>query len=384
MSLWITNARIVTPGGGVNGSLHAEGGTIAALGAVRAPTGTEAFDGGGGWLLPGFIDVHAHGGAGREAMDADSDGLRQIARFYAAHGVTGFLPTTWTASHEDIMAALDTIGAVEREGTSGAAILGAHVEGPYLNPARCGAQDSRQIRRAEPGEATAILDTGLIRLMALAPEYPENHWLIEECARRGIAVSAAHTAATYADMQTAVALGLSQTTHTYNAMTGLHHREPGTLGAALTLDALACELIADNVHVHPAAMNLLYRAKGPDRTLLITDAVRGAGLPDGTSYDQDGRPVIVRDGAAYLPGDTLAGSTLTMDRALRNFIAATGAPLETVWPVTSRTAARQLGLADRKGALEAGKDADLVLLDDGLRVRLTVVGGQIVYRSDAP
>lgn len=382
MSLWISNARIVTPDGVIEGNLFAEAGRIVALGAVGIPRVVKPVEANGGWLLPGFIDVHVHGGVGREAMDADPDGLRQMARFYAAHGVTSFLPTTWTAPHEDIMAALDTIGAVQRAGTGGAAILGAHVEGPYLNPARCGAQDSRQIRRADRDEATAILDTGIIRLMALAPEYPENHWLIEECVRRGIVVSAAHTAATYADMQEAVALGLSQTTHTYNAMTGLHHREPGTLGAALTIDSIACELIADNVHVHPAAMNLLYRAKGPDRTLLITDAVRGAGLPEGTSYDQDGRPVVVRDGAAYLPGDTLAGSTLTMDRALRNFIAASGAPLETVWPVTSRTAARQLGIADRKGSLEAGKDADLVLLDSDLNVRLTVVGGQVVYQEE--
>ena len=383
MSLWISNARLVTVAGVIDGNLHAEAGQIVALGAFRIPEGVRVVDAGNGWLLPGFIDVHVHGGVGREAMDADPDGLRQLARFYAEHGVTSFLPTTWTAPHEDIMAALETIAVVQQEGTGGAAILGAHVEGPYLNPARCGAQDSRQIRRAGRDEALAILDTGIIRLLALAPEYPENHWLIDECVRRGVTVSAAHTAATYADMQQAVALGLSQTTHTYNAMTGLHHREPGTLGAALTMDSISCELIADNVHVHPAAMNLLYRAKGPDRTLLITDAVRGAGLPEGTSYDQDGRPVVVRDGAAYLPGDTLAGSTLTMDRALRNFIAATGAPLEVVWPTTSRTAARQLGLDGRKGSLEVGKDADLVLLDANLDVRLTVVGGQVVYERES-
>ena len=382
MSLWISNARLVTVAGVMDGNLHAEAGQIVALGAFRIPEGVRVVDAGNGWLLPGFIDVHVHGGVGREAMDADPDGLRQLARFYAEHGVTSFLPTTWTAPHEDIMAALETIAVVQQEGTGGAAILGAHVEGPYLNPARCGAQDSRQIRRAGRDEALAILDTGIIRLLALAPEYPENHWLIDECARRGVTVSAAHTAATYADMQQAVALGLSQTTHTYNAMTGLHHREPGTLGAALTMDSISCELIADNVHVHPAAMNLLYRAKGPDRTLLITDAVRGAGLPEGTSYDQDGRPVVVRDGAAYLPGDTLAGSTLTMDRALRNFIAATGAPLEVVWPTTSRTAARQLGLDGRKGSLEVGKDAALVLLDANLDVRFTVVGGQVVYERE--
>lgn len=379
--LWIRNARLMTPEGVVEGDLLAHEGRIAALGAIAAPEGAQIIDARDSWLLPGFIDVHAHGGVGREAMDADPEGLREIARFYAAHGVTSFLPTTWTAPHEDIMAALENIALVQREGTGGAAILGAHVEGPYLNPVRCGAQDSRQIRRAVRDEALPILDTGLIRLMALAPEYAENHWLIEECVNRGIVVSAAHTAATYADMQAAVALGLTQTTHTYNAMTGLHHREPGTLGAALTIDAITCELIADNVHVHPAAMNLLYRAKGPDRVILITDAVRGAGLAEGARYDQDGRPVIVRDGAAYLPGDTLAGSTLTMDRALKNFIAAANAPLDIVWPATSRNAARQLGLADRKGALAPGMDADLVLLDDDLNVRLTVTGGEVVFQA---
>lgn len=379
--LWIRNARLMTPEGVVEGDLLAHEGRIAALGAIAAPEGAQIIDARDSWLLPGFIDVHAHGGVGREAMDADPEGLREIARFYAAHGVTSFLPTTWTAPHEDIMAALENIALVQREGTGGAAILGAHVEGSYLNPARCGAQDSRQIRRAVRDEALPILDTGLIRLMALAPEYAENHWLIEECVNRGIVVSAAHTAATYADMQAAVALGLTQTTHTYNAMTGLHHREPGTLGAALTIDAITCELIADNVHVHPAAMNLLYRAKGPDRVILITDAVRGAGLAEGARYDQDGRPVIVRDGAAYLPGDTLAGSTLTMDRALKNFIAAANAPLDIVWPATSRNAARQLGLADRKGALAPGMDADLVLLDDDLNVRLTVTGGEVVFQA---
>lgn len=381
MTVWITNARLVTPAGLRTGNLLAEDHRITALGKVMPAAGVPVIDANGGWLLPGFIDVHVHGGVGHEAMDASVDGLHELARFYASHGVTGFLPTTWTAPHEQIMAALEAIGEAQRAGTDGAAILGAHVEGPYLNPSRCGAQDASQIRRADHAEATAILDTGLIRLLALAPEYQENKWLIEECVRRGIVVSAAHTAAFYTEMQAAVALGLSQTTHTYNAMTPLHHREPGTVGAALTINALNCELIADNVHVHPAAMSLLYRAKGPDRTILITDAVRGAGLAEGSAYEQDGRPVTVRDGAAYLPGDTLAGSTLTMERALKNFVAATGASLEEVWPVTSRTAARQLGLANRKGALEVGKDADLVLLDADFNVRLTVVGGQIVYRG---
>jgi N-acetylglucosamine-6-phosphate deacetylase len=162
-------------------------------------------------------------------------------------------------------------------------------------------------------------------------------------------------------------------------MTGLHHREPGVVGAALTLPELTCELIADNVHVHPAAMRVLWQAKGADGVLLISDAVRGAGLPAGSTYLQDGRRVTIRD-SAYLDDDTLAGSTLTLDAALRNFMRATGEPLERLWQTSSLNAARALGLADRKGSLHVGADADLVLLDADLAVRLTVVEGQIVYR----
>jgi len=222
----------------------------------------------------------------------------------------------------------------------------------------------------------------VIRQVALAPEFEENHWLIEACAARGITVTAAHTAATYEQMRHAVSLGLSQATHTYNAMTGLHHREPGTLGAVMALPEICAELIADNIHVHPAAMRILVAVKGRDGVMLITDAMRGAGMPDG-EYEIDERTVFVRDGAVLLPDGTLAGSTLTMERALRNVIEATGQPLDTLWPCASLNAARQLGLAHRKGSLEIGKDADLVLLDDALNVRMTFAEGRIVYDAQA-
>ena len=187
-------------------------------------------------------------------MDASADALRTMAQFYAQHGVTSFLATTWTDSRPRIQAALEAIAAAQGRQPNGATLLGAHIEGPYLNPERCGAQSTTYIRRADRDEALAFLDTGVVRLMALAPEFPENHWLIRECVRRGITVSAAHTAATYEQMRAAVAMGLTQATHTGNAMTGLHHREPGTLGAVLTLPEINAELIADNIHVHPAVM----------------------------------------------------------------------------------------------------------------------------------
>jgi len=332
-------------------------------------------------LLPGFIDVHVHGGAGSEAMDATPAALNTMSAFYAKHGVTSFLATTWTDSRERIQAALENIAALRGTRMDGAALIGAHVEGPFLNPARCGAQSTTYIRRAGREEALAFLDTGVVKLMALAPEYPENHWLIRECAQRGIAVSAAHTAANYTEMCAAVEMGLRQTTHTYNAMTGLHHREPGTLGAALVLSELRCELIADNIHVHPAAMKLVWLAKGKDGVILITDAIRGAGMPDG-DYPIDDRIITIKDGAVRLPDGTLAGSALTFDHALRNFMAATGEPLERVWQTSSLNAARSIGVADRKGSIEIGKDADLILVDEHINVLMTMVEGRIVFGGD--
>jgi N-acetylglucosamine-6-phosphate deacetylase len=381
--LLITNAQIRAPGAWISdGWLLAESAKIAAIGAGAAPERPEArrIDAGGRTLLPGFIDLHVHGGAGHDTMDASRDGLREMARFYGRHGVTAFLATTWTDSRARITHALETIAACQGSQPEGATLLGAHLEGPYVNPERSGAQSISHIRRADRSEAESWLELNVIRLLALAPEYEENHWLIERAAARGITVSAAHTAASYDQVREAVRRGLTHATHTFNAMTGLHHREPGTVGAALTLPAIRCELIADNVHVHPAVMALTWAAKGPDGVILITDAIRSAGRPDG-EYRIDERVVTVRDGVARLPDGTLAGSTLTMERALANFVQATGSAIEAVWRAASLNAAQAIGIDQRKGSLEPGKDADLVLLDDHCAVHLTVAEGRVVYDS---
>src|SRR5690554_6040621 len=228
----IKNAQIMAPDARLeHGWLLTDGARIAALGAGTPPAfpDHETVDAAGLTLLPGFIDVHVHGGAGAEAMDATPDALRAMARLYAQHGVTAFTAATWTDSDARIQAALDAVLELRGPQPDGATLLGVYLEGPYLNPERCGAQSAQHIRTAPRDEALAYLDTGVIRLVALAPEFEENHWLIEECVRRGITVSAAHTAATYEQMRDAVARGLTHATHTYNAMTGLHHREPGTL-----------------------------------------------------------------------------------------------------------------------------------------------------------
>ncbi len=378
----IKNAQIVTPTGLIpQGWLRVEGQKIAQVGTGDSPENEAAIDAQGNYLLPGFIDVHVHGGVGYEAMDATPEAIQHMARFYAQHGVTSFLATTWTDTRKRIQAALENIAALVGAQPDGATLLGAHVEGPYLNPEKCGAQNLSYIRRADREEALAWLDLNVVRLLALAPEYEENHWLIEACVKRGITVSAAHTSARYADMQKAVSLGLTQTTHTYNAMTPLSHREPGVVGAAMTIPEIRCELIADNIHVHPAAMNILYQTKGADKIILITDSVRGAGMPEG-DYTIDERTITVKDGAVRLPDGTLAGSILTMETALCNFMRATGEPITTLWHTASLNAAQAIGVADRKGSLEVGKDADFVLVNPYVEVLLTAAEGRIVFQRE--
>ena len=321
-----------------------------------------------------------HGAVGIEVMDGSPEGLREIAHFYASHGVTAFLPTTWAASPEDILGALRAVAEVIGRVPGGATILGAHLEGPYLNPDRCGAQDVGQIRRVDRAEALEFLGTGLVRLLALAPEFPENLWLIDECVRRNVTVSAAHTLATYEQMQTAVEHGLTHVTHCFNAMSGLGHRQLGTVGAAMALPQLNCELIADNIHVHPAAQKILVDVKGTSHVILVTDAIRGAGLPDG-EYRIDNRTVTIQDGAVRLPGGTLAGSILTMEVALKNVVQASSRPLGEAWQMSSLNAARAIGISARKGSLEAGKDADFVLLDEDFKVRMTTAEGEIIFQA---
>jgi N-acetylglucosamine-6-phosphate deacetylase len=381
--LLIHHARLFTPHGpGRTGWLLVEGGQIRSIGLGKAPdfegASLQQVDAQGDMLLPGFIDLHVHGAMGHELMDASPAGLEAMARFYASHGVTSFLATTWTASRESIMKALELVEEMRGPIRDGATLLGVHLEGPYLHPDRCGAQEVNHIRRAGREEALQFLDTNVIRLLALAPEFEENLWLIDECVKRGITVSAAHTTASYEQMQMAVAHGVSHVTHTFNAMQPLNHREPGTVGAALTMPQLTCELIADNVHVHPAAQKILVDSKTPAGVILITDAIRPAGLPAG-DYMLDDRPVNNRTGAVRLPDGTLAGSVLTMERALQNVCAATGRPLTEMWPTSSLNAARAIGLSSCKGSLEAGKDADLVLLDDSFKVHLTIAQGEMVF-----
>lgn len=384
--LLIHNAHLFTPNhAGLSGWLLVENGLIHALGIGNTPDFSEdpfvqIIDAQGHNLLPGFVDLHVHGAAGHEVMDASPSGLEEMSRFYASHGVTSFLATTWTADHPSIMKALELVEEMQGRIQGGATLLGVHLEGPYLNPTRCGAQDANLIRRAEKKEALEILDSGVIRLLALAPEFEENLWLIDECVKRGITVSAAHTTANHEQMQRAAEHGVSQLTHSFNAMEPLGHRELGTIGAAMAIPQISCELIADNIHVHPGAQKILVDVKTSAGVILVTDAIRAAGLSDG-DYMLDNRSVHIENGAVRLANGTLAGSVLTMERALKNVCAASGRSLAEMWVTSSLNAARAIGVSARKGSLEIGKDADLVLLDEEFQVRGTVVQGDVIYQN---
>jgi len=342
--------------------------------AEEAPAGAEIIDAGGLYISPGFVDVHIHGYLGEDASDGSAAGLRTMAEGVLKNGVTSFLPTTMTVPWEELETALEAIRSLRPETRSpdfpGAEILGCHAEGPFINPKKKGAQSEEAIL---PPDAERILPwADLIRLITLAPEMPGAMDCIRALRRR-MAVSIGHTDADYDTALQALSAGASHFTHTFNAMTGLNHRSPGTVGAALTGDAW-CELIADTFHVHPALFTLLRRAAG-DRLVLITDCTRAGGLGDG-EYTLGGQPIFVQGIACRLADGTIAGSVLRMNDAVRNYRDHTGAPLYEAVACASLHPAASIGVSGRKGSLLPGRDADLLLLEESCAVRAVFRAGR--------
>lgn len=381
--LLLTNARVVSSNAVLEaGWIATSGGTIMDFGAGSpyAAEGREVIDLEGATVLPGFIDVHVHGAVGHEVMDGNADGLLAMSTFFAGHGVTSFLATTWTATTAATMDALRAVDQAQRAGTSGAQVLGAHMEGPYLSLSRCGAQDPRWVRPPDLEEIELFLGSGVVRLITVAPELPLAEALVRACVDHGVHVSVGHTDASLEQVEAAVAWGARHVTHTFNAMPPLHHRRPGPVAAAMTMPELLAELIADNLHVHPAVLRAFVRAKGVDGVVLVTDALRPTGLDEGM-FTIGGRTVSVQGGVVRLPDETIAGSVLTMDVALRNLVEATGRPVDELWPTASRNGAIAAGVAHRKGVIARGMDADLVVVGEDVDVRLTVVAGRVVFTA---
>ncbi|MCD9021674.1 N-acetylglucosamine-6-phosphate deacetylase [Cohnella silvisoli] len=339
-----------------------------------------AIDAQGGWVLPGFIDVHVHGGNGRDFMEADAKAYDTITRYHGRHGTTGMLATTVTAPQEAISRVISAAAAYRSGGVQYAELVGVHLEGPFISPRWPGAQDPRHIvpPRLDWLEGWVSEFPELIKMLTLAPELDGSMAVIQWLSEHGIVPTCGHTDATYECILEAVGHGLRHAAHTYNAMKGLHHREPGTLGAVLSEDRISAEIIADGYHVHPACIRLLSRVKPDDRLILITDAIPASGLSDG-SYTIAGLDVIVKDSVSRLKeGGNLAGCTLTMIEAFRFMVREVGLSVERVSRFASGNPARLLGLDAEMGSLATGKLANVLLLSPDLAMRNVWVRGRSI------
>ncbi|NOU98404.1 N-acetylglucosamine-6-phosphate deacetylase [Paenibacillus sp. LMG 31456] len=391
-AVYLYNVNVVTPDGVIeNGWIHFAEGLIEEIGSgssfddSKHRTGTtdeqaEVIDGRKGWVLPGFIDVHVHGGYGYDFMDADSAGLDAITRFHAQHGTATMLATTVTASKSDIDQVLDRVSQYRETDMPYAQLNGVHLEGPFISAKWPGAQNPQHITEPQLAwlEDWTQRFPELVRMQTLAPETEGALPYIEALTSKGIVAALGHTDATYEQVQLAVQHGLSHAVHSFNAMRGLHHREPGTVGAVMSNPAIMAEIIADGHHVHPVCISLLAKVKGPDNLVLITDAMSAAGLGNG-DYQLGDLDVVVQDGVARLKeGDSLAGSTLTMIEAFRYAVQKAGLSVEHASRMASGNPARRLGIDQITGALHPGKQADILLLNEQLELERVWIQGRVI------
>jgi len=380
----LRNIRLVTPGEDVRVvSLLLDGDRISAILAPDDQPGNAEilFDGAGEILaFPGFIDIHTHGANGVDlAMAQSGDDVAIIARAKLAEGVTTFLPTTWTASpgHKRKMA---EVAAAYRTQEAHARAPFLHVEGPYLNPDQAGAQDPAYMRDPDIAEIEALHRICPVGIVSLAPELDGALEMIRALRKLGIVASAAHSAATFADVRASREAGLTHLTHYCNQMSRLHHREVGLVGAALLDDEVMIEIICDTIHLCPEMIALAFKHRRPEQLMLITDSIAASHLGDGT-YPLGDTAITVKNGAARIPAGNLAGSIVQFHEAVGHVARITSLPLPDLARCASSNQARSLGLTDR-GTLEPGKLADVALLDPAFGVAATVVGGEVRYRRD--
>lgn len=373
----IINGKIMTPKGIIEHNVIVFDKTIRSI-QTEVPIDCEVIDAKGMYVSPGLIDVHVHGSCGADTMDQTIEAIETISKGIAHHGVTSFLPTTMTMSQEDIYGALDVIGQCMHRSLSGAKVLGAHMEGPFINPVYKGAQSSQYI--VKPSYLFIEDYVDVIKLVSYAPEMDDNYSFTKAVKEKtDITLSIGHTNATYHEAKEAFAYGGNHVTHLFNAMTPLNHREPGVVGAALSSDVFT-ELIADTIHINPALFSFVLANKGKDKVVLITDSMRAGCMKDGV-YDLGGQEVFVKDGAARLANGNLAGSVLTLNKAVYNFYKNTAATLCEVIHMASLNPATSIGVQNRKGSLEVSKDADIVLFDEELNCYLAIVEGREVVNK---
>lgn len=345
-------------------TIYIQDGTINLLETDCQTSGT-VFDAAGRRIVPGFIDIHTHGAVGVDVNGASAEDLEKIGKFFAKNGTTSWLASILTDTEEQTSRAISQCIEYQASAGKGAQLLGIHLEGPFLASEFKGAMPEHLLKKGSADLAVSYQRqaNGNIRYITVSPEVEGVLELIPRLRELGIVVAMGHSGADYDTAMAAIQAGTSACTHTFNAMAPLHQHRPAIIGAALESDVY-CEMICDGLHLHPAIVRLLWKTKGPQRLVAITDSIMAAGLPDG-NYHLGVNQVVVEKGDAKLASDgTRAGSTLTQDRALRNLLSFTGLPLEEILPVLTENPAKLIGVYDRKGSIEDGKDADLVVLDE--------------------
>ena len=383
--LLLKNAKIVLKDRVIEGDILTADGIIRDIIDRKSPVKAEtleienSIDLNGKYVVPGFIDVHIHGSNGADAMDGTVEALKTISSYIATKGTTKFLATTLTSSKEELINVLKIAADLQNKEIDGATIFGVHMEGPYFDIEYKGAQNEKYMKPATEKEIKDYLDVkpGLVKMMSLSPHTEQSIETVKFLKENGVIVSVGHSAAKFNDVMKAVDAGLSHSTHTFNGMRGINHREPGVAGAVLISDKINAEVIFDKVHIHPEIVRLMIKAKGTDKVVCITDAMAATGLPNG-DYKLGELDVYVKDGEARLKSnDSLAGSVLTLDKAFRHVIEL-GYPIYEAVKLTSTNAAVEFGL--NAGAIEVGKEADFTVLDDSYNVDMTIVNGNIKYQ----
>lgn len=374
----ITNGNILLPDGEITGKVLFFDEKIRGIG-TEVPYGAEVIDARGGYIAPGLIDVHCHGFMGRDASNASVEEIQFMSEKVAEWGVTGWLPTTMTLSWGQLERCFEAIGKCQQESLlshwQGAQVLGAHAEGPFINPGKKGAQAGQWIQK--PDADRLLPWAKVVKLMTAAPEMEGAIEFIQKAVGAGIVISMGHTNATGEEAVRGIDAGIEHATHTFNAMSPLSHRDIGAVGAALRDDRVYCELICDTFHVSADLYGMLAKIKG-DKLVIITDSIQVAHLPDGT-YDMAGETVIVDGIKCRFPNGTIAGSVLTMDRAVRNVWQHTDLSLWQVVKLASLSTAKSIHMDDHKGSIEVGKDADIIITDDAFNVQATYLGGRQIY-----
>ena len=380
----LKNGRIILPERITTGTLVLQDGKIKNI-SDHVPAGAETIDCEGCYVSPGFIDMHSHGAGGADFMDGTVEAFLTAARMHAKHGTTLLFPTTLASNTEGLMDSLSTYRTAKLENREGAAFGGMHLEGPYFSPKFAGAQDPRYIKNPDPSEYMKVLDNcpDIVR-WSFAPELEGAAEFAAELRSRGIVASIGHTDATFGDCDRAYRAGATLMTHFYSCMSTISRRNAyryaGTIEYGYWQDGMDIEIIADGVHVPSDLLKLLLKIKGSGRISLVTDSMRAAGMPEGKyilGSLSDGQEVIVEDGVAKLPDrSAFAGSVATADRLVRTMVREAGCSISEAVMMISGNPARVMGLSDRKGSIEPGKDADIVVFDDNVNVVHTIVGGR--------